>query len=164
MVCVSLSCFGKRIISLHHYAILFQSFPPYATTYILGKFVCSQQQEFCSSFCEQLVPLLKKTVVGLWEGLWIFFPKGRGAENSIWRGKKRALLWCNNLDMRTIHNHDKPKMHDWKKNRFSPFLRDEKDNPAVSAWGETRPGRNNGRNFSGIRALTAVKISHRSRY
>ena len=26
------------------------------------------------------------------------------------------------------------------------------------------PGRNNGRNFSGIRALTAVKISHRSRY
>ena len=29
------------------------------------------------------------------------------------------------------------------------------------AW---RPGRNNGQNFSGIRALTAVKISHRSRY
>ena len=27
-----------------------------------------------------------------------------------------------------------------------------------------RPGRNIGRNFSGIRALTAVKISHRSRY
>ena len=26
------------------------------------------------------------------------------------------------------------------------------------------PGRNNGRNFSGIRALTVVKISHRSRY
>ena len=26
------------------------------------------------------------------------------------------------------------------------------------------PGRNIGRNFSGIRALTAVKISHRSRY
>ena len=26
------------------------------------------------------------------------------------------------------------------------------------------PGRNNGRNFSGISALTAVKISHRSRY
>ena len=29
---------------------------------------------------------------------------------------------------------------------------------------EYDPGRNNGRNFSGIRALTAVKISHRSRY
>ena len=29
---------------------------------------------------------------------------------------------------------------------------------------ENNPGRNNGRNFSGIRALTAVKISHRSRY
>ena len=28
----------------------------------------------------------------------------------------------------------------------------------------SNPGRNNGRNFSGIRALTAVKISHRSRY
>ena len=29
---------------------------------------------------------------------------------------------------------------------------------------EQHPGRNNGRNFSGIRALTAVKISHRSPY
>ena len=29
---------------------------------------------------------------------------------------------------------------------------------------QTNPGRNNGRNFSGIRALTAVKISHRNRY
>ena len=29
---------------------------------------------------------------------------------------------------------------------------------------ESRPVRNNGRNFSGIRALTVVKISHRSRY
>ena len=36
----------------------------------------------------------------------------------------------------------------------------------IYAAGEFKhsPGRNNGRNFSGISALTAVKISHRSRY
>ena len=34
----------------------------------------------------------------------------------------------------------------------------------VVHFGHDFPGRNDGRNFSGIRALTAVKISHRSRY
>ena len=29
---------------------------------------------------------------------------------------------------------------------------------------DENPGRNNGRNFSGVRALTAVTNSHRSRY
>ena len=35
---------------------------------------------------------------------------------------------------------------------------------ALSSLKCCHPGRNNGRNFSGIRVLTAVKISHRSRY